>query len=494
MKIFTKAGVPVLEAGNIPKQQEQAPYRPMTAGPQQISNIGPSHPQQLSMSLNLGQASSTVCPSSSVVHNKVIPQTLLSSSMSVPHRVQFTQYTPPAMQAQHQSISDCQFAAEVSSRSIHEHGMYSNAPSISISSQPQYIAPSSINVYTPRPSTAPEITSPPAKDIMPPRRELPFVRKDKAVSKSGGKNDATNSGQSIEQARPAGRLATDEREAVSSCEQPTIRAAKTTARKSKKRAAPKLKKTPAPKKSKTTVSHPEAATEEQTPIPSAAELVGHTGEVVPAIDTQRLYSVAEAKAAASKRIRKSLPPIPEAIYDNHFSPTKANPIKAKHITPSESQLAKIPSEEVRESISTSQIPPQNQPCTPADRLIEAPIHTIASSPSSSTNRDDEHATRIPHFSPTGNTPAKQISDTQLQPQSITVLTTKTTNTTLPTISPPLPFLTESTSKLNDFTALPSNQQHEILEKFICQSLDDENFKTLCKTMEGVWARALCLKP
>lgn len=498
MKIFTRAGVPVLEAGNIPKQQEQPSYRPITTGPQQISNIGPSHPQQLPTSLNFGQALSTVFPSSSVVHNKVAPQTLLSPSISIPHHAQFSQHTSPAMQAQHQTMSDRQFAAEVSRRSIHDHGVYSNAPSISISSQPQHIAPSSINVYTPRPSTAPEVTSPPAKDVMPPRRELPFVRKEKPVSKSGEKDDATDSGQATERVRPAGRLSTDEREAIHSCSQPTIQAAKTAAPKSRKRAAPKPKKTPAPKKSKTTVSHPEAATEEQTPIPSAAELIGHTGEVVPTIDTQRLYSVAEVKATASKKTRKTLPPSPEPIYNDQFSPIKANAITANHMKPSQSQLAEITSEQVQKSIPTPQIPSQNQPCTPADQLIQAPIHTITSSPSSSPDKDNEHATRTSQFLHTGIPPSNQGSNPRPRPQphltTVPTTTTTTTDTTFPTISPPLPFFTESTSKLEDFTALPSNQQHEIIEKFICQSLDDENFKTLCKTMEGVWARTLCLKP
>lgn len=348
-----------------------------------------------------------------------------------------------------------------------------------------------INLYEPRPSTAPVIESQELSDMLPPKRDLPFPkpvpRRGSKASKSTKYTAKTalpkeNDGIPASSSRPSTSQELETQSAPPTAKSKRAPARKASARVTKKAAAPRVR--------KKAVSVLEAS-----PVPSVEELLKRSQESVKgvttiskAIDTQALLDQVEERQVLTTRqnmVGKYIlqPSVAqEALVVAHQHSVEASIARAR---PTGGELGR-------------DLPLSQEPAPHAKIFnFVTEVHDSQQDhhiPSQAVS-DLDQGTLSDCPAPAPSTPFAPQALAE-EPQSLASTFCE------PSVHPPASPLTGPLASLlrdPDFAQSPNlakwaqkpeEERRTSLETLICRSIQDENFFKLCKDLGGTWQRAL----
>ena len=348
-----------------------------------------------------------------------------------------------------------------------------------------------INLYKPRPSTAPSIESQGLSVMLPPKRELPFT---KPLSKSSSKASKTTTGMAEAPSpalppkedhgfRPSPSMPSHSHELETQSAPPKAKpkralAKKAPARVTKKPAVPQSRKKAASIRS-------------VSPVPGVEDLLRRSQEpakgvksMSKTIDTQVLLAHVEER---------------QAIATNQGLVEKCSlaPSFAQAATVTERQdLRTLPLEvpsRMGQALDSSLL---KEPESQAENVLSATAvlesHLVG-------NREVQMVPTVTQGTPSGSPTAN--SDPNAVRCELSELPQNTAPTLCkPSVQPlanPLPSPLASLLQDADFAGSPNlaqwakepeEERRASLETFICRSLQDENFLQLCKDLDGTWQR------
>jgi len=325
----------------------------------------------------------------------------------------------------------------------------------------------SIDLYEPRPSTAPAIESQKLSDMLPPKRELPFAKSVLERSTISSKK-AKRSNQKREAQRPTTAEAVVEQAPEMSQSKTSQPAPRSSQARPKKQASSRSRKAP---DSQNAISPILGVTDLLKRSPQSAKEVASVSR---AIDTQALLDSVDQRRK-SPRIEGD-PKEVEMVQngstaegDNSgIGAVAAGGMATLFEETQETPPANVPVIQVRDSQEKGGPNPRNQ----------ASHGSTASTPVAEST------------STTGRLPLAE------RPSSVATLTlapprdfhASTTSSPLATLLADPNFAGQS--RLGAWAQSPEAERRAALETFICQNLQDENFLTLCKDLSGTWQRVL----
>jgi hypothetical protein len=350
-----------------------------------------------------------------------------------------------------------------------------------------------INLYEPRPSTAPMIESQGLSEMLPPKRDLPFP---KPIPRSGTKA-SKNTKYMAEIVLPAlapkennkipatSSLPSDSQELETQSAPPTAKvkrapAKKTCARVTKKPAAPRSRKKA-------------ASMREASPVPSVEELLKRSQEsakgvitMSKTIDTQALLArVEERQAVVSCQ---------NPISKHSVAPSFAHDATAAaREDPSEVALAPLrPTgrEQVTDLSLSEEQGPQAKIFTTVTEVHDFQERRHSSSqavPAVGQGNPPDFLAAAPNPPPVRQTLSEQrqnITSTSCDP-SVQPLANPLTGPLASLLRDP-DFA--DSSNLAQWAKNPEDERRASLETFICRNIQDENFFKLCNDLDGTWQR------
>jgi hypothetical protein len=448
MKLLSRAQVPTIEAGTFPQRPQTATSTGLlnTAGHLQVDN------RPVSAAANLGAekvSKSTISPEEATKAFQR-PVTAVSSLMPPPSR--FTSAVKPGtvdlqcLQSQHDT-SWALTTAKVDN--------FTEADASKGGSCLDIGPATTISLYTPRPSAASATTSQHFRQLLPPKRELPF-EKSKPESRSSSSRvlrSATKDSAEPEASVPKPTNVSTKsqkaqgRKSATTSSQPSIQKRKRTYAKSS--AASDT--APSAKKGQSTRAKPPQAKREDSPLPSIEEV----------LEDQNPRGIQESKSVDTQDLLSRA----EQVHSSGLHTSAAKPIAFEEPNPSLNDTfaprVEVPDSSADAVASCTTKPGANHfPCTPASQLINpstpsAPVicHTVDTAPAPASD-ENPFSTVADAYSLLMRTPAFAHSD----------------------------------PKLASWTALPEHQQLEALKNFMCEQYDDKTgrFQQLCKMMERTW--------
>lgn len=463
MKLFSRANVPTLEAGTFPAQ------RPGTA----TSNGSANAAASMSVSTRPATATGSIINSTSRffpnhMQNTVERPITASASVMMP---------PPRM--------NTTMSAE-SKKPENDIAPYNGTPAICqtidnflakankvgpetlpanhLENQNEQAAKSAIDLYTPRPSTAPEATSQHLSQL-PPRRDLPFTKRGSggriSASRPSGLEDASCASgpktkhQAAQAPELVGEAGSQEEQSIDKALQPgpVKRKRPATRASTKKQASTES----VAKKPRAAASRKKKGkeTKESTPVPSVEELLEKH-----AVDTSGEQAI-DAKAMDTQALLDKI---------GHLQNEKMQGgIEQDHRKRVQVEVAAASVEVPDSQASLSAEQPSHLtdllPCTPADKLIKpgtplapAAVHTANILPTPDDSSPVKHPSRTKHASGV---------DLEADPK-----------------------FTDWKQKGNDWAAQSDVDKQKRVKDFARQCLWDDDFMELCKVMEPLVETAM----
>ena len=330
--------------------------------------------------------------------------------------------------------------------------------------QNRQAAKSAIDLYTPRPSTAPGVTSQHLSQL-PPRRELPFTKRDGGARNTAARPSATEhisrlsgsqaKAQSAQAPEPVSEIDGQKAQAIDETSRPgAIQRKRPATRASTKK---KASTDSGIKKPRATTSRKKKGkeTKESTPVPSVEELLKKH-----AADT-REEQVIDPNAMDTQALLDKVGHLQEAKL--HAQGIKPGHLKAVPVDVAAPRLEILDSQasiSAGQPLQATDLPP----CTPADKLINAgtPLAPAAAHTANKFPTQDDS-------SPIKYQPLRTTSEVPQQGD---------------------PNLTNWKQKGDEWAAQSEADKHRGVKDFARQCLWDDNFMELCKVMEPLVETAM----
>ncbi|KIX03728.1 uncharacterized protein Z518_07281 [Rhinocladiella mackenziei CBS 650.93] len=316
--------------------------------------------------------------------------------------------------------------------------------------------------------------------ILPPKRELPFRRtgsrtRDKATS-STPNQDITE--QDEKKKNPAGPEADD-----------LGSVAEAGAKGKRKQSSTKTEpKTPAVKKSRTTTARKRGRGKicrEETPVPTVEELLRQPGNHLLRRISQQSTKIDARKRKAEVGQKKSTEiSIPESLLPSQEeSSHPASPSLGGTMRMTRSISRSLACVSKQENEKKDLEPKKGPPRAPADYVI-APLTTQSARPDTDTSRPQMNNTNADQ---THNTESFSCAGPPSAHAScLDSLISQNTQSYLESD----PQFANSRERLQSWSDMPAQTRNPALRSYFCCLLMDPNFISLCKAVDGFWERVL----